>query len=332
MPTNLPPEYFEVEKRYKAAESVTEKVVTLEELISTIPKHKGTDKLRADLRRRLSKLKSSAQSSKGVSRHVSAYQIDPEGAGQVVLIGPANVGKSALVAALTNAAPDVSPAPYTTWQPTPGMMPLENIQIQLIDTPALNRDYVEPDLLDLIRRADLLLLVVDLQADPVAQLEETAALLEEHRIVPFDRHERYSDEEQHRLFLVPVLVVGNKCDDESCDENFEIFRALLEDESDWTILPLSARSGRHLETLKQAVFDRLEVVRVYSKPPAKEADFTAPFVLEKGSTVADFARKVHKDFYENLKSARIWGSAVYDGQMVSRDHVLEDGDVVELHL
>lgn len=332
MPTNLPPEYFEVEKRYKAAESVSEKAATLEELIGTIPKHKGTDKLRADLRRRLSKLKSAAQSKKGVSRHVSVYQIDPEGAGQVVLVGPANVGKSALLAALTNAAPDVSPAPYTTWQPTPGMMPMENIQIHLIDTPALNRDYVEPELLDLIRRADLILLVVDLQADPVAQLEETAALLEEHRIVPFEHHERYSDEEQHRLFLVSVLVVGNKCDDESCDENFEIFRALLADESDWTILPLSARSGRHLEALKQAVFDRLEVVRVYSKPPGKEADFTAPFVLEKGSTVADFARKVHKDFYENLKSARIWGSAVYDGQMVSRDHVLEDGDVVELHI
>ena len=136
MPTNLPPEYFEVEKRYKAAESVSEKVATLEELISTIPKHKGTDKLRADLRRRLSKLKSSAQSKKGGSRHVSAYQIDREGAGQVVLIGAANVGKSALVAALTNAAPEVGPAPFTTWQPTPGMMPVENIQVQLVDTPA----------------------------------------------------------------------------------------------------------------------------------------------------------------------------------------------------
>jgi ribosome-interacting GTPase 1 len=332
MPTNLPPEYFEVEKRYKAAESVTERVATLEELISTIPKHKGTDKLRADLRRRLSKLKSAAQSKKGVSRHVSAYQIDREGAGQVVLVGAANVGKSALVAALTNATPDVSPAPYTTWQPTPGMMPMENIQIQLIDTPALNRDYVEPDLLDLIRRADLLLLVVDLQADPVTQLEETVALLEEHRIGPFEQHDRYSDEEQSRLFFVPMLVLGNKCDDESCDENLEIFRELLDTDVAWPLLPLSAATGRNLEGLKQAVYNRLDVVRVYSKPPGKEADLTAPFVLERGSTVADFARKVHKDFYENLKSARIWGSAVYDGQMVSRDHVLEDGDVVELHI
>jgi len=332
MPTNLPPEYFEVEKRYKAAQSVAEKIACLEELIGTIPKHKGTDKLRADFRRRLSKLKSSAQGKKGASRHASAYQIDREGAGQVVLVGAANVGKSALLDVLTNAAPEVGPAPYTTWQPTPGMMPLENVQIQLIDTPALNRDYVEPDLLDLTRRADLILLVVDLQTDPVTQLEDALDLLAEHGIVPHQWQNRYSEEEQGRLFFVPLLVLANKYDDEEADENFEIFCELLGAEADCPLLPVSATTGRNLEQLKQAVFDRLEVVRVYSKPPGKEADFSAPFVLEQGSTVADFARKVHKDFYENLKSARVWGSAVYDGQMVGRDHVLQEGDIVELHI
>ena len=334
MPTNLPPEYFEVEKRYKAAESPAEKISTLEELISTIPKHKGTDKLRADLRRRLSKLKSSAQSKKGSRHHASAYRLDREGAGQVVLIGPANVGKSALVAALTNAVPEVSPAPYTTWQPTPGMMPVENIHIQLVDTPALNRDFVEPELLDLMRRADLLLLVVDLQADPVSQLEVTVGLLEEHRLVPDHWHDRYSDEDQHRLFFVQVLVLANKYDDEETDENFEIFCELLDNEVDWPpMLPVSAVTGRNLEQLKHEVFNRLGVVRIYSKPPGKEVDFSTPFVLAEGSTLAEFARKVHKDFYKNLKSARVWGSsAVYEGQLVSRDHLLQDGDVVELQL
>ena len=111
------------------------------------------------------------------------------------------------------------------------------------------------------------------------------------------------------------------------------FFELLGDETDWSILPLSATTGRNLEALKQAVFERLDVVRVYSKPPGQEADFSAPFVLEKGSTIAEFARKVHKDFYENLKSARVWGSSTaYDGQMVSRDHILAEGDVVELHI
>jgi ribosome-interacting GTPase 1 len=328
MPTNLPPEYFEVEKRYRAAESPAAKVACLEELIGTIPKHKGTDKLRADLRRRLSKLKSSAQARKGVSKHVSAFHVDKEGAGQVAVVGPANVGKSTLVAALTNATPEVGEGPYTTWQPTPGMMPVENIQIQLVDTPALNRDFVEPELLDLIRRADLILLVVDLETDPVQQLEDSITFLQEHRIMPAHLQYNYSDED--RLTFVPLLVLANKFDDQDSDENFEIFCQLLED--DWPLLPVSATTGRNLERLKRGVFERLDVIRIYSKAPGKEPDFKAPFVLEKGSTVEEFAGKVHKDFLENLKAARVWGSALYDGQMVKRDYVLQDGDVVELHI
>ncbi|MFB0536892.1 MAG: GTPase [Anaerolineae bacterium] len=328
MPTNLPPEAVEAERRYRAAESVAEKIACLEEFISAIPKHKGTDKLRADLRRRLSKLKSSAQSRKKVSRQDSAFRIEREGAGQVVVLGPTNVGKSALVATLTNATPQVADSPFTTWKPTPGMMPMEDIQVQLVDTPPLNRDYVEPDLLDLIRRSDLILLVVDLQADPFQQLEDTIALLQEHHIVP--RHLKDRHIEQRRLAFVPLLVLVNKSDDEDSDEDFQIFRELLED--DWPLLPVSATTNRNLERLKQVVFERLEIVRVYSKPPGEEPNLSAPFVLKKGSTVAELAGKVHQDFFESLKSARVWGRDVYDGQMVGRDHVLHDGDVVELRI
>jgi ribosome-interacting GTPase 1 len=328
MPINLPPEALEAEKRYRAAKSVAEKIACLEEFISTIPKHKGTDKLRADLRRRLSKLKAAPQTQKGVSRRASVFRIDKEGAGQVVVVGPANVGKSALVATLTNATPEVADYPYTTWTPTPGMMPVENIQIQLIDTPPLSRDYVEPELLDLIRRSDLILLVVDLQTYPVQQLEDTIAILQEHRIVPLRLKDRYT--EQRRLTFIPLFVLVNKNDDESSDEDFEILCELLED--DWPLLPVSATTGRNLERLKEVVFKRLEIIRVYSKPPGKEPDLSAPFVLEKGSTVADFAGKVHQDFSEKLTAARVWGSAAYDGQMVGRDHILQDGDVVELRI
>ena len=328
MPINLPPEALEAEKRYRAAKSVAEKIACLEEFISTIPKHKGTDKLRADLRRRLSKLKAAPQTQKGVSRRESAFRIDKEGAGQVVVVGPANVGKSALVATLTNATPEVADYPYTTWTPTPGMMPMENIQIQLIDTPPLSRDYVEPELLDLIRRSDLILLVVDLQTYPIQQLENTIAILQEHCIVPLRLKDRYT--EQRRLTFIPLLVLVNKSDDESSDEDFEILCELLED--DWPLLPVSATTGRNLERLKEVVFERLEIIRVYSKPPGREPDLGAPFVLEKGSTVVDFAGKVHQDFFEKLTAARVWGSAVYDGQMVGRDHVLQDGDVVELRI
>jgi len=328
MPTNLPPEYFEAEARYRAAQSAAEKIVLLEELISTIPKHKGTDKLRADLRRRLSKLKSSVQTRKGVSRHESPFHIDKEGAGQVAVVGPPNTGKSALVAALTNATPQVSPAPFTTWTPTPGMMAVENIQVQLIDTPPLNREYVKPELLDLIRRVDLILLVVDLLTDPVQQIEDAIAILEENRIVPLRLRDRHA--ERRRLTFVPLLVLANKCDDEDADEVFEIFLELLDD--DWPVLPVSAVTSRNLERLKQAVYERLGIIRVYSKAPGREPDLSAPFVLKKGGTVEELAGKVHQDFYKNLKAARVWGSGVFDGQLVGRDHVLHEGDVVELRM
>jgi ribosome-interacting GTPase 1 len=328
MPTNLPPEYFEAEKRYRAAQSTADKIARLEELMGTIPKHKGTDKLRADLRRRLSKFKDAAQAKKRPGRQESIYHIDKEGAGTVIVSGPPNVGKSALVAALTNATPEVSEAPFTTWEPTPGMMPIEDIQIQLVDTPPLNRDFVEPQLMDLIRRSNLLLLVLDLQTDPLGQLEDSISFLGEQRIVA--RHVRVSAQEERGLTPVPMLLVVNKNDDQESDELLQVFLALLED--DWPLVPVSATTGRNLERLKRSVFDQLEIMRVYSKPPGKKPDLGTPFVLPQGSTVTDMAAKVHKDFFDNLKSARVWGSASFDGQMVGRDHVLADGDIVELRL
>lgn len=328
MPANLPPEYLEAEKRYRAAKAPAEKMACLEEMLTLLPKHKGTDKLRADLRRRISKLKSSTQAKKATSKRESAFRVEKEGAGQVVLVGPPNVGKSALVVALTNAAPEVAAYPHSTWKPTPGMMPVANIQIQLIDTPPLSRDYIEPELMDLIRRADFILLVVDLHTDPMQQLESSVQLLEEHRIVPLRLQERYPD--RRGWSFIPFLVLANKGDDEDAQENFEIFRELIED--DWPSLAVSAATGRNVELLKQTLMERLEIVRVYSKPPGKEPDLSSPFILKRGSTVADLAAKVHKDFLERLKCAKIWGTAVYDGQMVNREHLLEDGDVVELHI
>ncbi len=328
MPTNLPPEYFEAEKQYRAARTPSEKIATLEELISTIPKHKGTDKLRADLRRKLSKLKEASAQRKGASRRESAFQVDKEGAGQVVVVGPANVGKSSLVAALTNATPEVADYPYTTQLPVPGMMPVDDIQVQLVDTPPLGREYTDPQLLNLIRHADLILLVVDLQANPIEQLEDSLAILRENRIIPLHMKEDYPEE--RRLTFIPLLTVVNKVDDEGWDEDFEVLCELLG--SGCPMLPFSATAGRHFERLKRAIYERLEIIRIYAKPPGREPDFSAPFVLKRGSTVEDFAAKVHRDFVEKLKSARVWGSGVYAGQMVGRDHILHDGDVVELRI
>ncbi|HSR32740.1 MAG TPA: GTPase [Anaerolineae bacterium] len=326
MPINLPPQALEAEKQYRAAETIEEKIATLEEYISAIPKHKGTDHLRADLRRKLSKLKSTAQTRSRTAKQVSAYHIDREGVGQAVIVGLPNVGKSALVAALTNATPEVADYPFTTWTPTPGMMEIGGVQIQLIDTPPLNEDFIEAEMLNLIRRADLVLLVVDLQGFPIEQLENSVAILIENRIVPIHLQDRYTGE--RRPTVVPVLVLVNKCDDERCAEDFEVLCELLEDE--WPLVPVSTTTGRNLEAMKQAVFEQLGVIRIYSKPPGKEPNYSAPFVMKAGGTVEDFASKVHQDFAKDLKSARVWGSGTFDGQMVGRDHVLHDGDVVEL--
>ena len=328
MPANLPPEYFEVDRRFRAAKSTEEKIACLEELLTTIPKHKGTDKLRADLRRKLSKLKATSQSKKKSGRHESLYHIDREGAGRVVVIGPPNAGKSALVTALTHARPKVSENPYTTWAPTPGMMPVKDIQIQLIDTPPLSREHVEPELMNLIRSSDLILLVLDLQAYPLQQVDDVTAILREHRIAPIDK--RNSHDDKRRMTFVPAIVAANKDDDEKLDDDFQVLCELLEDK--WSLVSVSARTSRNLEQLKELVFEELKIMRIYSKRPGHEPDYGTPFVIKQGGTVDEFAGKVHKDFLENLKTARVWGSVVYDGQLVGRDHVLHDGDVVELHI
>ena len=327
MPANLPPEYLEAEKRFREATSLQEKINCLEALLTTIPKHKGTDKLRADYRQRLSKLKTDLQTKKKTGRHASVYHIEKEGSARVVVIGAPNVGKSALVAAVTNAAPKVSEYEFTTWMPTPGMMPVRDIQVQLIDTPALSKEHVEPELFNLIRTADLILLVVDLQSRTIEQLDEAIGILGEHHIVLQGRKDEPPENE--RFPSIPCVVLVNKADDDSWDEEFEVLRDLYEDK--WRLFSISVERKRNLERMKEIVFEILDVMRIYSKEPGKEADRHAPFVLRNGSTVAEFAAKVHKDFVRHLKTARIWGTGVHDGQMVGRDHVLHDGDVVELH-
>jgi ribosome-interacting GTPase 1 len=326
VPTNLPPECAELEARYRAATSTEDKIDALEELLAAIPKHKGTDHLRADLRARLAKLKDAAHAVHGGAHATSPFRIEREGAGQAAVIGPPNTGKSALVAALTNASPEVAAYPFTTRAPTPGMMAVEQVQVQLVDTPPLQADRPEPQLTGLMRRADLLLMVVDLQGDPIGQIEDARALLEQHHILPESERARYDP--GARLIFKPVLVAVNKNDDEASDGDFGALCELFEGEC--PLLPVSARTGRGLDRLRRAIFDGLEIIRVYSKPPGKEPDLAAPFPLKRGSTIEDLAGKIHRDLQRSLRSARVWGKDVFDGQPVGRDYVLHDGDIVEL--
>lgn len=333
MPTNLPPDYFDAEKRFREAESAAEKVVILEEMYSLVPKHKGTDHLRADLRRQMSKLKAEAQEArKKHGGHTPVYVIEKEGAGQVAFIGPANTGKSALLAELTNAVPEISPVPFSTRLPMPGMMLVENIQVQLVDTPPLDQGFVDPGLFDLVRRADLTLLVIDLQGDPFDHITESLALLAEHRIAPIGSEAQYVGVERMRFVKFGFLV--NKVDDEKMDADFDVLCELFISEFPGVVtcplIPVSAITGRNLEGMKQWIIQHLDIIRVYARPPGKEPDLERPFILRNGSTIADLAAKIHKDFVENLRSARVWGSSSFDGQMVQRDYILQDGDIVEL--
>lgn len=331
MPANLTPQYHAAEQRYKAAKTPAEKTACLEEMLRVIPKHKGTEKMRADIRRRLSKIKTDAQKSSGPQRAFSLL-VDKEGVGQIAMIGAPNVGKSALLATLTKATPEVADYPFTTRKPMPGMVHYENVQIQLVDLPPLARDYMEPWMSQIARHADALLLVIDLSdADVLDELELILDVLDEWKIQPVDHI--LTPEERETLPSavepLPTLLLGNKYDTSDGPDNWEIVQAFYGGR--WPMLAASATVGNEHKTLRQALYDVLDVVRVYTKAPGKKAAFDAPFTLPRGSTVVEVAASVHKDFAEHLKFARIWSTDKYDGQMVQRHHVVQDGDVIELH-
>lgn len=325
MPANLPPDYFAAEQRFRSAKTPEEKIEALEEMLAVMPKHKGTDKLKAMLRERISKLREQALLKKGGAKQKTAYSIEKEGAAQIPVIGLPNTGKSSLVRLLTKAVPEVAPFPHTTHKPTPGMAQYENIQLQLIDTPPLSREYADPAMADLLRRADLVLILVDLLADPVDQLQETLTILHGFRI--FSPSCLVPGDLRKPPIIKKMLVAANKMDGDADEENLAIFLELS-----GTTLPclgISTRTGRNVMALLDALFALAGIIRVYTKRPGKEADRVAPFIVPSGSTLAEMAGRIHHDFVEKLKYARIWGTAVRDGQMVQRDYILQDGDIVE---
>ena len=326
MPANLPPQYFEAEKRYRRARTPQEKVEALEDMLSIMPKHKGTDRLRAELRTKIAKFYDEAQKRPFIGRKGSLlYYIKKEGAGQAVLVGLPNVGKSQLVSAVTEASPEVADYPFTTQVPIPGMMKFENIQIQLVDVPAITAPQVDSWLPNVLRNADLLLIVVDLSQDPVTQVEAIIERLEKFRINLFDQAEVEPRTVQKR-----ALIIGNKRDLEGAEEGYQRLSSRYGEE--FPLVCLSAREGDGLEELGENIYRALDVIRVYTKAPGQPPDLTEPVVVKKGSTVEEVAESVHKDFRSKLKYALVWGSGKFDGQQVKRQHVLQEGDIVELHI
>ncbi len=326
MPANLPPQYFEAEKNFRSAKSPAEKIAALDEMLAIMPKHKGTDHLRAELRRRIAKL-TQAYEKKAATQRASMV-IEKEGAAQVVVVGLPNVGKSQLVSSITNASPTVAEYPFTTHAVTPGMMGFENIQIQLIDTPPLTPQSVEFWLPPMLRRADALLIVVDLSEAPLAQVESVISQLEGMRISIGDKE---ADDEQGRVLTwQKALIIGNKVDLPGAKEGYVILHNKYEGQI--PVVAVSAKEGLGLDELRLRTYQMLNIIRVYTKTPGQKPDFSDPITIGQGSTLEDAASSVHKDFRAKLKYARIWGSGKYDGLMVKRDHILQDGDVMELHM
>ncbi len=327
MPANLTPQYHDAEERFKKARDHAEKLEALREMIALLPKHKGTEKMLADLRQRFSRLeKETEHAAHGVHR-ADVGHVRPEGAGQWVLLGPPNAGKSSLLAALSHARPEIADYPFTTRVPQPGMMEFEDVQVQLVDTPAVAAGRTEPYMTNLVRNADGVLLVLDVAADDVGDsVRLLFELLSKARVGPRSRPR--ADDAPPLLLPKPILALGNKCD---LDDG--TFAALAREAvgAGFPFLPVSARRGDGLEPLRERLFRELNRIRVYAKEPGRRPDLERPFVLPEGATVHDLATQVHKELAERLKFARLWGHAKFEGQQVDRRHVLADKDVVELH-
>lgn len=329
VPANLTPQYKEAEERFRRAASHEEKLAALRDMIALLPKHKGTEKMLAGLRQRVAKLEEEGERAAHGGHRVDPGHVKREGAGQWALLGPPNAGKSSLLKALTHAHPEIGDWPFTTRAPQPGMMAFEDVQVQLVDTPAVAAGHTEPYLVNLTRNADGLLLVLDVAADDLEEgLEALRDLLERARVWPASRP--LPPDASPLLLPRPVLALGNKCD---LDPD-GTFTALAREAAgpDLPFLPVSAERGDGLPALRERLFRELRRVRVYTKEPGHRPDLGRPFVLPEGATVHQLALQVHKDLAERLRFARIWGpKARFEGQQVDRHHVLGDRDVVELH-
>jgi hypothetical protein len=325
MPTNLTPEYRKAEAAFRDARTVDEKVSRLEEMIALLPKHKGTDHLFADLKRRLAKLKGEQEAGGKKAGHGGGLSFEREGAAQVVLIGPPNSGKSSLLRALTHAVPEVAEYPFTTQHLLPGMMAFEDVQLQLVDSPAVTAEFMPVHLLGLVRGADAALLVADLGADSLLEdLDEVAGAFAQRR-VRFTQ-ERGTGEEGEEG--VRARILANKLDAPGAPERLELLREWAGDRLE--VLPLSCADRRGLSELPAELFGWLRIVRAYTKHPGQKPDLTKPYALHEGSTVGDLCVRIHKDFAERLAFARLWRGGA--GPLtVSREEPLRDRDVLELH-
>jgi ribosome-interacting GTPase 1 len=330
MAANLTPQYLEAEAEYKKAQTAEERLAALKKMYSLLPKHKASEKLQADLKTKISETKEEVERERKSPKKVGiSYKIPKQGAGQYMILGAPNAGKSRLLTRLTRATPEVAPYPFTTREPHAGMMDWQDVRVQLVDTPPITADYLEGYLTGMTQSASAALLMVDLGDDdgPFGAEAVVERLAQSKTILT---GQPPAEPEDPALHYTRTLLAANKIDLPGAADRLEVVRELFG--ARFPIHVLSAEQGTGVEELRDALYKFLKVIRVYTKQPGKPPDLEAPFTCPAGSTLVDLAALVHRDFVENLKSARIWGTGVYDGQTVKRDHVLHDKDIVELHV
>jgi ribosome-interacting GTPase 1 len=329
MPANLTPEYQRAERRYREATEHSEKLAAMEEMLRVMPKHKGTDKLQADLKRRISQMRKSGPKKGG--SHRDLFHVPRQGAGQVPLLGLPNSGKSSLVEALTRAHVKVAEYPFSTHAPVPGMAHFEDIPIQLVDMPPVTAEHVPPGMYGALRAADALLIVIDAASGSILEDLETAVEIMARRDVLLTSENRPPEQfDAEDRQIQKAIVVATKSDLPDAPENFATLKELYQEPLELLLVSSHSRDG--LDQVPQALCELLDVIRIYAKPPGKPPDMTAPFVLPRGSTVTDLANEIHRGLAGKLRTTRVWGTGVFDGQQVPHDHVISDKDVVELNM
>ena len=328
MPANLTPQYQKAETAYRRAQTAAERVDCLEQMLQLIPKHKGTEKLQADLKTRLKEARLEQQTESKAPRPGKVYKFPRQGAGTVIVLGGPNAGKSRLLKELTNAEPTVAEYPFSTHEPMPGMMRWEDVTVQLIDPPPIASGHVEPYLTGFVRSADLVLLCFDGSSDDAP--EHTAAVMQ----LLADRKTRLStetglDENDLGVVHVKTLLVVTRADDPDAEARLDLLREVTS--VPFEIVRVEFDRAESREELRNAIFRALGVMRVYTKRPGKPAEYESPFTLPIGGTVEALAAEVHRELADTLKYAKVWGTSARDGQTVGRDHILQDRDMVELH-
>lgn len=350
---------------------IEQQIRELEEEIKRTPYNKATERHIGRLKAKLARLRDEAEKQKAKTSRQQVFSIKKEGDATVVLIGYPSVGKSTLLNKLTGARSEVADYDFTTLKPVPGILNYNGATIQIIDVPGVVEGASKgrgrgKEIISAVRVADLIIIVADVfnlhtidivkrelyeggirldqkPPDIVIRKKERGGVrisstvsqkIDEKTIIEILREykihsadvvireelsiERLIDALAGNRVYIPSLTVVNKID--------------LMDVDVADAIKISAEKGINLELLKEQIYRKLDFIRVYLKPPGEKADMENPMILRRGAKVEDICRKLHRDFVENFRYAKVWGKSVkFNGQRVGLDHVVEDGDILTIY-